>query len=548
MKNILSIIPIIFLMFILSCGRSPENETPTVNYTPKGWLAVSNRYLIEAATGSNTVLKGITFTGGVWFYSAGNPSAASVDNIQFMQSESDFAKVKSWGANVVNFYMNYYWFDGAEASKGFAFMDTLLLWCRKYGLYIVPSITVYPVGGLRGGTLFFSNPTAKTMMKNFWIAFATRYKDHSEIAGYDILNEPNGCSTDDLTNYQLELIDAIRAVDNKHIIFIEPDYGDEDNLYALPRSGLIYNIHYYKPFYFTSQGMPWMASGGVPTNISYPGDAVTNTYEVRADFFPVVPAGTSGWTQYTITTNAPVGANFLFPQVFCNSDSGAEIWFDDIEFSTNGGATFVPFGNGSFEIKNEISDKPLYWKQYQGGSGIAVRTNSHAHTGSYSVYFKSMTGWGEFQTWDWIATAGGLPVVPGQTVSMRFWAKANNASAGKNGMQFRWINVQSCNIDNTWLANSVDKTLQFSQTCGVPIFVGEFSPSLAGKRPDIFTYLNEVIARFNANGFSWTYYPYRETWTATKYMGIYNGAYGLPTSGCTEDSDVLTIISNALKN
>ena len=41
------------------------------------------------------------------------------------------------------------------------------------------------------------------------------------------------------------------------------------------------------------------------------------------------------------------------------------------------------------------------------------------------------------------------------------------------------------------------------------MFIGEFSPSLAGKRPDNLYYLNDELEYFNRNNLSWTFYNYR---------------------------------------
>lgn len=543
----------LLLIFILAaaCGPAPDDTPGSV--APLPFLSVSNQQILNSR-GETVILKGVTFTSGVWFYNPSNPGASDIENIQFMQSEADFKRVKEWGANTINLYMNYYWFDGSNFTRGLEYLETLVGWCSNQGLYLIPTFTVYPEGGLRGGAGFFGSPAAMTNLLQCWVGIAEYFQDCATIAGYDIMNEPHsegdGQTREQrllmLSNYQIRLIDAIRAVDSRHTIYIEPYYGDEDNLVALPCTNLVYNIHYYKPFYFTSQGMPWMAEGGVPTNVSYPGWVLTNSTFLSDSYYPNI-SNTAHWSLYEGGAVAPAQADFVVAQVFSDSDSGAEIWFDMLEISTNNGIDYFLFPNGSFEVKNEISPNPLYWKSWQGGGGRAVLTNGDARQGSNSLYLQGMTGWGEFMSWDWwLNTAGGVPVTPGQQVLYRYYAKASGATLYKNGFMLKWVRANRMYCDAAWLQESVSKTADFSALHQVPILVGEFSPSLAGQRPDILHYLQDVISLFDAQGWSWTYYPYRETWTGTRYMGIYNGAYGTSTAGCVEDTEIVQLLREAL--
>ena len=514
-------------------------------------LIVKEREIVTADNEKKPLkLRGVVFTGGVWFYSRENPGAASILNIQFMQSESDIQRIAGWGANLITFYMNYNWF---ENNTGYQFMDQVLSWCRKANIYIIPSLTVYPVGGLRGGPEFFTSQDARAKLKKFWVEFAGRYRGRPEIAGYDILNEPQGTSAQEIAAYQKQLIDAVRKADPDTIIFIEPTWGNPKDFQIIDRPNLVYNAHYYEPYYFTSQGWPWIFAGGVPIGLDYPdtnGEMVKDIKPVNGEhgsYLPVIEPGTYDWRAYTITQDVPAGAEYMFIKLFSNGDRGATLWFDKVEYSLDG-SPYRLFPNGSFEDKNPISSEPLFWEHWQAGKGNLYRTNTAAKEGKYSICIQNASAWahyGNYSEGEWLATLPAVGVVSGQKVSIRFWVKAQNASAKKNGLNLFFCRAQK----EVYTQKEVERDIKFflidfSTRYNVPVFVGEFTPSLLGKRPDILRYINDVVGYWNTHNISWTFYLYRDT--GLKYMGIYNGPVGVTTKECSVDQELLETLQSLI--
>jgi hypothetical protein len=518
-------------------------------------LAVQGRKLVARGTTTTVALRGVTLTSGVWFYDPSDVHAHSPSDLLFMQGAEDFARIRGWGATAVTLYLDGNWFE-TEASPGWAWMDETLGWAREQRLYVVPSLVVYPVGGLRGGEGFWASAQAQTQVEAFWRTFAQRYAGVPELAGLDVLNEPQGTDPATIAAYQTRLVDAVRGADPDRIVFIEPRWGHASELTAVARPGLVYDVHDYDPEAFTSQGWPWMWGGGVVTPQGWPGDFVTSLVQTQDPALTAVAveAGTADWTQVIAGPfTAPAGAGYAFARFFSYQDPAATVWLDDLEVRRVHGTTLSfwgPVGNGSFEARNDFTAEAAYWLPYAGGAGGAVRASDAAHGGAWSARFHGCTGWCEYALFQpgSLATAGGTAVEPGDQVTYRFWVKTQAASAGRNGLQLVWATPTVEHWDRDRLHQALSDTVgAFSLAHGVPAFVGELTPSLVGPRPDILTYLGDALDWLDASGVGWTFYEYRDTYDAGRaYMGLYNGPFGTATAGCTEDAEVLAVVRQHL--
>ena len=84
-----------------------------------------------------------------------------------------------------------------------------------------------------------------------WLKIATRYKDKSAVAGYNLINEPNSPTSDTLKEACRRIIENIRTVDQKHIIFLDGnnyaanfDVFADGSLSAMDNN-LVYSFHLY---------------------------------------------------------------------------------------------------------------------------------------------------------------------------------------------------------------------------------------------------------------------------------------------------------------
>lgn len=556
MKN-LSVTLLCFVLLSIFACSTPVDPKPIDN-KPSGFtntmeeIGINGRDFIVKSTGDKIVFQGVCFTGGIWEYSLDN-DRGDLANVKFLQTENDFQKVKSWGANLVTFYINYYWFDtGAHKNEAYVYIDEMLRWCRDNDLYILFTLACYPEGLQRGTSVFFNSATAKNNLKQFWIDFATYYKGHNEILGYSILYEPEGTNKASITTYETEVIDAVRTVDNDKILFVEPEWANPINMIHIDRTNLAYNPHFFEPFYINHGGAPWIASGGIPTNISYPGNMVTN---INYPYYMIQPAnfptGSHDWTNIILTNSDYISndIDMVFPKIFVNSETNGIIWIDNIRFSTNSDPIFYPVMNHSFEEMHVFySDTPAYWSKYISAEGSINLDNTESSDGSYSMCFSNCTDWTEIILKDWIGTVFGIPLTTGDEIRISFDVKTSNIikSSWAFGAVLEAGDIQEAYYDKNKVQEEIsNRIVLFASTYNVPILLSEICVTKTTMRPDSINYLNDVIDSYQTNGFSWIYYNYRED---HKYLGIYSGTYGQDIFSCVEDTAIIDMLISQFSN
>ncbi|MBL4702481.1 MAG: cellulase family glycosylhydrolase [Phycisphaeraceae bacterium] len=193
---------------------------------------------------------------------------------------------QEWNVNLVYFHSSFpstskvvpatydAWLQ-AEMQK----LDAVLPICKKYGIKVALGL-YFPPGseGLRTGRGEVVFHSLKNQKKLVWVweQFAEHYKNSDVIWGYDLVGEPIERNVaedaEDWQDLSERLAKAIRAIDTKHFILIEPPGGDDaraiQKLRPIDVSNVVYNIHMYAPHPFTHQGIySGFAKAGV-----YPGE------------------------------------------------------------------------------------------------------------------------------------------------------------------------------------------------------------------------------------------------------------------------------------
>lgn len=169
-------------------------------------------------------------------------------------TRKDIEAMKKWGFNSVRLPMHYNLYtlpvgqekvkgENTWLEKGFQLTDSLLAWCRDNQMYLVLDLHAAPGG--QGHDLniadadpakpfLWDSPDNKQKTVALWKKLAERYKNETWIGAYDILNEPNWGFTDStdknglkesvnapLRELMVEITQAIRSVDQNHLIIIE---------------------------------------------------------------------------------------------------------------------------------------------------------------------------------------------------------------------------------------------------------------------------------------------------------------------------------------
>jgi hypothetical protein len=94
---------------------------------------------------------------------------------------------------------------------------------------------------------------------HLWEAIADRYRDAPEVAGYNPVNEPADESGTRIGPFYERLERAIRAVDPRHVLFLDGNrYATDFSAFTEPLPGCVYSTHDY--------ALPGIASG-----TGYPG-------------------------------------------------------------------------------------------------------------------------------------------------------------------------------------------------------------------------------------------------------------------------------------
>lgn len=175
-------------------------------------------------------------------------------------TEGDFIFLREIGATVVRIPFNYRHFEddsnpGKYNPSGFYYLDRAIEWGKKHNIYIILDLHAAPGWQNQGWhsdnpygiALLWGNRDYQERIKNLWVYIAEHYKDEPQVAGYNLLNEPNAPNMEILNKLYKEWTEAVRTVDKKHIIFIEGNRYSQvfDGLDEPFDDNLVYSSHNY---------------------------------------------------------------------------------------------------------------------------------------------------------------------------------------------------------------------------------------------------------------------------------------------------------------
>ena len=208
--------------------------------------------------------KGVNLTG--WFQTSG---ALQVQFSKF--TRQDFINIQSLGCDVIRLPINLIRMSGGAPDYQldplfFYFLDQIIDWAEELQIYLLLDYHATE-------SSVFKDVDLEKSLIALWTQMAERYQNRSNHILYEIINEPHDIADNKWGAIQKNVIDAIRAVDQKHTIVVTgAQWGGYNALAAIPKytdENLLYSFHFYDPFLFTHQGASWttpsMASlAGVP--------------------------------------------------------------------------------------------------------------------------------------------------------------------------------------------------------------------------------------------------------------------------------------------
>lgn len=192
-------------------------------------------------------------------------------------SEIDYERIKEMGMNAVRFYINLGMLQENDSpfenkNKGWEWLDQNIIWARKHGIYLILNLHIVPGGfqSMGDGDALWTDSSFQEKITSFWKKVAKKYKNEPQIAGFGLLNEP--VPTESVSQWQTfaqHLINEIRRIDDKHIVFVErarevkgnPEADDNLNFPILQDKNLVYEFHIFQPYAYTHQLLEWAGLG-----------------------------------------------------------------------------------------------------------------------------------------------------------------------------------------------------------------------------------------------------------------------------------------------
>lgn len=248
-------------------------SAPLVSAAPaQGFLSTRGTSIVDSS-GRTVILRGVNYPG----YDSSDPQ---------LHDQSAYYRFWQLGFNVVRLPVSWAHFEPVPGLFATGYLTWYIdqdvqwaksahvriivdmhqyYWAEKFGGYGAPgwSVQSYPANAL-GMRLAVSNFWAdKNLQQHFisvWKGIAKYYANEPTIAGYDILNEPwiytstlpslNATTVD---AFDANVIQAIRAVDQNHLIFLEPA---NLNTFKLPTTNnMVWSPHFYQ-LSFTNKYYP----------------------------------------------------------------------------------------------------------------------------------------------------------------------------------------------------------------------------------------------------------------------------------------------------
>ena len=291
-------------------------------------------------------------------------------------SATDYAKMASIGFNSIRLYVSAANFENSAESatpyreEMFLWLDNHIAWAKQNHLKIILAMIHSPLATSISDRELFTDVNRQIRLAAVWKEIASRYKDETTIAGFDLTNEPtvkvnnpdnapyncNGTPyLDHYIHYQeviQNIVDAVREVDMNHIIIVErlwldgghysfvqndqrdcwqnvdgkfnfPDINDPAGNYA-------YTYHCYEPNTYTHQ--PESSTKVYPSNAigrynegpdgvppwRYCKEFLDYAFTVPLDYI---------WNVKHVP--AYIGETGIFTTNFDNNKGGAQ-WFEDV--------------------------------------------------------------------------------------------------------------------------------------------------------------------------------------------------------------------------
>jgi hypothetical protein len=209
---------------------------------------------------------------------------------------------------------------------GFERIDELMNWCTANNIYLILDLHAAPGGQGSDSAISDYDPDKPSLWESelnrdktvaLWGQLADRYKDEPWMGGYGLLNEVNWWPLDGsvLRAFYIETTQAIRAVDQDHIIFIGGNSWSNDFSGLTPPwdSNLVYEFHKYWS-YNDTESIQWVLDMQNQHNIPlWCGETGENSNVWYKDAMSLYETNNIGWSCWPYKRIATTVAPYSVP-------------------------------------------------------------------------------------------------------------------------------------------------------------------------------------------------------------------------------------------
>lgn len=196
-------------------------------------------------------------------------------------TESDIKTIAGWGLDHVRLPIDYNLIQdnkGDFIESGFAYIDSCIDWCGKYGLNMVLDLHKtcgysFDEGEQEFG--FFQSDEMIARFKKLWDKLAQRYGKFSGRLAFELLNEV--VSEEDNAPWMKIAEDTIRIIrgcapDIKILVgsYMNNSAKTVKCITVPVDENIVFNFHCYDPLLFTHQGAYWIKNMPADYRLSYP--------------------------------------------------------------------------------------------------------------------------------------------------------------------------------------------------------------------------------------------------------------------------------------
>ena len=498
-----------------------------------GFISVSGKDLVDES-GKEYLIKGMAFGNNVFQ----NPSSPS----SFHHTESDYEVLANLGFNCVRFYLNYGLFEDDSApyeykESGFAWLDKNIEWAKKNGIRLVLNMH-YPQGGYQSagnGHELWTDPENMERLSALWTEIAKRYADEPTIIGYGLINEPgvpvesNNDAMPIYTKAVQGMVDSIRTVNTRHIIFVEkiafvqdlvtlerswPVLNERCNWPEIVGENIVYEFHTYAPHTFTHQKdannlVYYPDTSKIESSGST--ETISTTNGTKAVFYD------DSWQRLEVEDVKCTDENQIvrFNLVTSYIGTGGKVYIDDIlieEYDAGGNLVKV--------LANLNYDKSItvyFWSSTE--NKLTGHSTTDGVDGSGCIWVGDIDQYGDGASYSFM---GKKDHTYKASVSIRLENVSETVSVYPRMLLLSSSDAQVWNKE--YLEYYIAEEIAFSENYNVPIYCGEFGTDNLSFSSGGDVWVEDMLDILIENKIHLNYHAYHE-----EMFGLYgNSSYTYP--------------------